>query len=103
MCFLPKKIHNFCVIAKCLNISGVYFQGNLVSIDSDGDVIRVQIGAFNHNNGKRQNKKENRIISTKYTLLTFIPQNLFEVRFFSAISYQLFISKTTKKKFKNNT
>lgn len=43
------------------------------------DVVRVDIGAgFNSMEKKKIPSNQNRIISTKYTLLTFLPQNLFE-------------------------
>ncbi|KAG5670176.1 hypothetical protein PVAND_000457 [Polypedilum vanderplanki] len=52
--------------------------GNRVSTDDDS--VRIQIGAYNHNDAKSRarRKQQNRIVSTKYTLLTFLPQNLFE-------------------------
>ncbi|XP_070504807.1 phospholipid-transporting ATPase IF isoform X2 [Chironomus tepperi] len=52
--------------------------GNRLS--SEDDSLRIQIGAFNYNDKKSKlnARQQNRIVSTKYTLLTFLPQNLFE-------------------------
>jgi phospholipid-translocating ATPase len=54
-------------------------QGNRISAVED--TVRVQIGGFEGSeNGKVKKPplQQNRIVSTKYTLLTFLPQNLFE-------------------------
>lgn len=45
---------------------------------SDGDdSLRIPIGGDN-NGAKKPRKKANRIVSTKYNAITFLPQNLFE-------------------------
>lgn len=51
------------------------FQGNRVN-DGD-DSLRIPIGGDN-NGAKKPRKKANRIVSTKYNAITFLPQNLFE-------------------------
>jgi phospholipid-translocating ATPase len=42
--------------------------------------VRVQIGGADDEGGKAKKPKlqQNRIVSTKYSLITFLPQNLFE-------------------------
>lgn len=59
---------------------GNHLQGNRIS--SVEDTVRVRIGGFDNNDGSGKPRKlplqQNRIISTKYTLITFLPQNLFE-------------------------
>lgn len=57
------------------------FQGNSLSSDQDGESLRIKIGAYNFQDGKskRHRRKQNRVVSTKYSPLTFLPQNLFEV------------------------
>lgn len=58
------------------------FQGNRVS--STEDSIRIQIGGprlddeVTSKKKKRIPTQQNRIVSTKYTALTFLPQNMFE-------------------------
>jgi phospholipid-translocating ATPase len=55
------------------------FKGARISTEDDS--LRIQIGAYNFIDGnktKRKRKQQNRIVSTKYSLLTFVPQNLFE-------------------------
>lgn len=58
----------------------IIFQGNRIS--SLEDVWRVHIGGEKPDDELAKPKKipsqQNRIVSTKYTLLTFLPQNLFE-------------------------
>lgn len=61
------------IISSCL----LSIQGNRIS--AADDVVRVDIGAGFNAVGKRKVRSyQNRIVSTKYTLLTFLPQNLFE-------------------------
>lgn len=64
-----------------MNLVNFFFQGNQFSSDDDNELIRIQIGAYDYDTGKSKcrRKNQNRIVSTKYSLLTFIPQNLFEV------------------------
>jgi hypothetical protein len=58
-----------------------YLQGNRISpVD---ETVRVQIGgevkpADGKGRAKRTPTQQNRIVSTKYSLITFLPQNLFE-------------------------
>lgn len=56
-----------------------FIQGNHLS-SSEDDSLRIQIGSYNYNDKKSKlnARQQNRIVSTKYTLLTFLPQNLFE-------------------------
>lgn len=49
-------------------------QGNRVSTVSD--LLTIKIGG--DQNDKKVKKQNNRIKSTKYTLITFLPQNLLE-------------------------
>lgn len=67
------------------NLIGLEFkenfsQGNRIS--STDDIVRIQIGGFDTTDGKTKAKRppgqQNRIVSTKYSLITFLPQNLFE-------------------------
>lgn len=51
-----------------------YLQGNRVSTVSD--LLTIKIGG--DPNDKKVKKENNRIKSTKYTLITFLPQNLLE-------------------------
>ena len=56
------------------------FQGNRIS--SAEDTVRVYIGGQRPDDETAKPKKlplqQNRIVSTKYTLITFLPQNMFE-------------------------
>lgn len=72
------KIINFRLIAILVIPHAYCFQGNRIS--AVGDTVRIQIGGFEVDNGKTRRPvlQQNRIVSTKYTLLTFLPQNLFE-------------------------
>lgn len=59
------------------------FQGNRVSATEE-DSIRIRIGGPRLDDEVTTKKKkkiplqQNRIVSTKYTAITFLPQNLFE-------------------------
>lgn len=60
----------------------ILFQGNRISVADD--TVRIHIGGNQKESEEKSKKKcrprlqQNRIVSTKYTLLTFLPQNLFE-------------------------
>jgi phospholipid-translocating ATPase len=58
----------------------ITFQGNRVSVDDN--IVRVEIGGPRQDDEvahpKKLPRQQNRIVSTKYSLLTFLPQNLFE-------------------------
>lgn len=59
------------------NVLIIFFlnlQGNRVSTVSD--LLTIKIGG--DHNDKKVKKQNNRIKSTKYTLITFLPQNLLE-------------------------
>lgn len=51
-------------------------QGNRVSVE--GESITIKIGGDKDDKLAQKQKYTNRIVSTKYTLLTFFPKNMFE-------------------------
>jgi phospholipid-translocating ATPase len=74
---IPQKKNLISLINTCKN----YFQGNRVN--SEDDSLKIKIGIDNENVGgkkkfRRAGRGANRVKSTKYTILTFLPLNLFE-------------------------